>query len=258
MIHDPALLKLGRPLRPVQDPRTLRFAAYLKRSLPAAPLKIDYGSKVKDFGMLANDQVGDCTCAGILHMIMLWASQFGHERHFTDEDAIALYSRLCGYVPGHPETDQGGVEIEILKAWRKSPIAGTEILAFASVDPRNWEHVKLAHWLGGSLYMGIALPLSAQDETIWQSTQDVPGGWGGHCTITSAYAEKGGFGCARYLECVTWGERKKMTPAWVAKYCDELWVPITPDWFGPDGKAPNGFNQAQLFDDLASVAQLAA
>jgi len=256
MPYDPAALRLGRmPAR--ADGRSLRFARYLTPALPRPPSAIDYGGKVAQWGMLANDRLGDCTCAGILHMIMLWASQYRTPPVFGDADAVALYERLCGYRPGQPDTDRGGVELDILKAWRRAPIQGCELLAFAAVDPTDWEEVKLAHWLAGTLYMGVNLPLSAQREKVWSSTRDAPGGWGGHCMVTSAYRDaKSLFGLMsnRRLTAVTWGTTQEMTPEWVATYCDELWVPVTPAWFGAGGVAPNGFNLEQLKADVAAIS----
>lgn len=253
---NPSNLKLGRPRTPVQDPRTLRFAKYVT-NLPKAPASVDYGAKVKAWGMLANDQLGDCTCAGILHAIQLWFANNDFNASFSDQDAINLYSKLCHYVPGEPETDQGGVEIDILKQWRKEPLYGCELLGFASVDPTNWDHVMLAHWLAGSLYMGVNLPLSAQKQGLWADTSDLPGGWGGHCMVTSAYSDKPGL-CGLIstgrLKAITWGAEQEMTPKWVAKYCDELWVPITSAWF-KNGRAPNGFNLDQLLADVEAVSQ---
>lgn len=218
-----------------------------------------YDGPVYDFGTnqgwyIANGIVThNCTCAGILHMIMLWNAQNGNPRTFVNADAIQLYETLCGYKPGDPSTDQGGVELDILKSWRKTPIDGTALLGFVTVDPTNWDHVKLAHWLAGTLYMGLSLPTSAQDETIWSSTSDDPGGWGGHAVCTNAYGPLGGFSCSEYLSCITWGEKQKMTPKWLAKYCDELYAPITPAWFDKAGLAPSGFNLDQLQADLAAL-----
>lgn len=253
---NPSNLKLGRKLRSPLDPRTLRFAKYVT-NLPAAPASIDYGAKVKDWGVLANDQLGDCTCAGILHAIMLWFSQWGEVPKFTDQDAINLYEALCGYDPKKPTSDQGGVEIDILKAWRKKPIADCELLAFAAVDPTNWEHVKLAHWLAGTLYMGVSLPFSAQRNGLWADTNGIPGEWGGHCMVTSAYREKRGlcsFFNSKILTAITWGKAQDMSAAWVAKYCDELWVPITSAWFNDQARAPNGFDLEELLKDVKQVS----
>ena len=253
-------VKLGkRPAK--QDARTLKFAKYVTTDLPQVPASCDYGDKVTNWGMLKNDVLGDCTCAGILHAIMLWLSQNGIVRSFTDSDAIALYERLCGYNPNNPSSDQGGVELDILKAWRKQPIADCQLLAFASVDPSNWEHVKLAHYLAGSLYMGVNLPLSAQKPGLWSDTSGEPGSWGGHALVTSAYTDpKRSLLCSLIkrdsgarLTAITWGTTQDMTPAWLETYCDELWVPITSDWF-KEGKAPNGFNLAQLQADVAAIS----
>ena len=254
MTHDPQAVKLGKlPVK--HDPRTFRLAKYIDKSiLPVPPARVDYSTKISDWKMLANDKLGCCTCSAILHMIMLWASQSGAPvPDFTDQDAIDLYSKLCGYVPGDPSTDNGGVMLDILKAWRQAPIHGCELVAFTAVDPTNWQEVKIAHDLFGSLYSGVALPVEAQNETIWTSTSGAPGTWGGHCIPSDAYAEKGGWSCAVDLEQITWGGKQKMTPKWFAKYCDELYAPITPLWLDAMGKAPNGFNIDQLKADLAAL-----
>lgn len=253
---NPSNLKLGRPFPSPKDPRTLRFANYVT-ILPPVPPSCDYGDKVKLWGMLANDKLGDCTAAGILHMLMLQRSQNNFQVFYQDADAIDLYSKTCGYVPGHPETDMGGIEIDILKQWRKNPIQGCELIAFASVDPKNWEHVKLAHYLAGSLYMGVSLPLSAQKPGLWADTNDEPGGWGGHCMVTSAYKEKRGlcsFFSSKTITAITWGTTQEITQKWLAKYCDELWVPVTSAWFSKAGMAPNGFDMDTLLADVKQVS----
>lgn len=264
MIHDPALLKLGRPNLPVHDPRTLRFAKYVKPGLPVPPKNFDWGTKVKTWDMLDNDKLGICTIAGLLHINMLWKSQFGEVPNYRGM-ARPLYSKYCGYVEGDPSTDNGAVEIDILKAWRKEPIAGVQLLAFAAVDPTDWEMVRLALWECGALYMGVNLNKSAQTEKIWSSTHDKPGSWdpsgnAGHCMVAVATSEKGGFGCSRYLDAVTWGMRQKMTPGWLEKYCDELWapIPVAPIWTGVNDNAPNSLNRAQILADVAAAARMAA
>lgn len=249
MIHDPALFKLGR--KAVRhDDRTLCLAKYLDpTALPTPPSAIDYGGKVTNWEMLGNNSLGDCTIAALLHAIMLWNSQEGIEISFTDAIAISLYSQLCGYVPGDPSTDNGGVELDILNTWRKSNLGGCTLLGYVSVDPTNWEHVKIAHWLSGTLYMGLSLPVSAQDEDEWSDTSGEPGTWGGHAVISCAYSDL----VSQKLTCVTWGQEKVMTQEWLARYCDELYAPITAAWFDKSGKAPNGFNVDQLQADLAAL-----
>ena len=52
--------------------------------------------------------------------------------------------------------------------------------------------------------------------------------------------------------CVTWGGLKLLTPAFLDKYCDEMYACISND-FLTDGKAPNGFDVGMLTEDLAKV-----
>jgi len=67
MAVDHAREKLGKkPAR--HDPRTLQMANYL--ALPAFPASRDWTNKAKPaWGMMLNDQLGDCTCAAIGHII---------------------------------------------------------------------------------------------------------------------------------------------------------------------------------------------
>lgn len=253
MLHDSALVRLGRRA-PRIDARTLRLGTYLKAGqLPAIPSSLDNGAGIKNWGVLANDVLGDCTVAGILHLLMLWGKADGLYQSFADADAISLYSKLCGYVPGKPETDQGGVEIDILNAWRKAPIMGCELKSYVSVNPKNWALVKAAIDLFGALYMGLSLPTSAQNEDVWKDTGGTPGSWGGHCTVATGFADRATCLDDDTLTCVTWGAPKKMTRKWLATYCDELYAPLSPTWLGPDNKAPNGFDLAQLQADLALI-----
>lgn len=47
----------------------LKLGTYLTTALPAPPASSDWLSPVPatDWGMLGNDQWGDCTCAGVAH-----------------------------------------------------------------------------------------------------------------------------------------------------------------------------------------------
>lgn len=251
---DPTAVKLGRPFAR-HDARTLKLARYLDLSkLPKAPDAINYGDKISDWKMLANDKLGDCTCAGLLHMFMLWCSQSGRLFNCGDADAVTLYQTLCGYNPTDPTSDQGGVLLDILKTWRKSPIMGQALGGYVSIDPTNWEEIKLAHFLFGSLYIGVNLPVSAQKEKVWKDTRDTPGGWGGHCIVSTAYRD--GTSCFKppLLTVATWGTTQDMTAAWAAKYIDEIWAPVSPAWLRVGGRAPNGFDAAQLMDDQSRLS----
>src|SRR5947209_10274554 len=67
-----------------------------------------------------------------------------------DKQAVVnLYSRLFGGV------DSGLVELDVLNYWRQDQVDGDQILAFASVDPKNHTHVQQAIQIFGGIYLGF-------------------------------------------------------------------------------------------------------
>ena len=73
---DPKKLKLGKQLAR-HDPRTLLLASYVTPALPTPPAQADLTTKVNSWGMMENDQLGDCTCAAAGHLIMEWTANAG-------------------------------------------------------------------------------------------------------------------------------------------------------------------------------------
>ena len=64
--------------KPVEDSRTLKLGTYLDdTSLPNIPEKFIWNSNVKEWGMMKNDQIGDCTIAAAGHLIMGWNNDTG-------------------------------------------------------------------------------------------------------------------------------------------------------------------------------------
>src|SRR6185437_7055931 len=150
---------LGK-LAPRYDRRTLRLAHYLTSQLPAPPDKMDWTHGISAWGMMANDSLGDCTCAAACHaMQLLTVNASASEVTPPDSDIVAAYSSITGYTPSDPSTDEGANEIDVLNYWRKSGIAGRKIMAYASVDHSNIETVKQAIVLCGGVYIGVELPL---------------------------------------------------------------------------------------------------
>ena len=170
--------------------------------------------------------------------------------------------RLCGYNPGDPTTDRGGVELDILNAWRTAGVAGDKIAAYVAIDPTKPTEVQQAIALFGGVYIGAALPVSAQNQTVWDtigSPADA-GTWGGHCTIGAGYyAGVSGNWFHRMfygdttkagIVMVTWGTTKRATWDWIAAYVDEMYAIVTPDWIEAEGKSPSGFDLATLEANL--------
>jgi hypothetical protein len=256
---DPLKLKLGKHT-PRHDPRTLLLASYATPALPAPPAKLNLATKVKAWGMMDNDQLGDCTCAAAGHLIMEWTAN-AQSKMVTppDSDIVAAYSAITGYNPTSGANDNGAVELDVLNYWRQQGITGHKIEAFIALEPSNHTHIMDAVWIFGGCYIGVALPKSAQAQTSNKQTWSVspqgtggdgaPGSWGGHALPVVAYDSRG-------LTVVTWGALQNMTWGFWAAYCDEAYAILSDDFLAKKGgktATPTGFDLAQLRTDLADL-----
>lgn len=220
-------MKLGKDAARL-DHRTIRMADFLiPTALPPVKDAVDnLAACPDDMGMALNDQLGDCTCAAVDHFTQIVTAN-SPSGMVTIPDAAILkaYEDVGGYRPGDPSTDQGAVEMDVLNYWRKTGVGGFKIDAFAALQPQNPDHIKLAIDMGGAVYIGVALPLTAQTQVVWtvdpkQGRKALPGSWGGHAIVVGAYDADG-------LTCVTWGQKKRMTWPWWYAYCDESYLPIS-------------------------------
>jgi hypothetical protein len=242
------------------DPRTLQLGKYLTSDIPAPPASVNNSYGITSWGMMLNDQLGDCTIAGCGHAVQAWTAANGNELTLPDSVILSYYETWDGYVLGDPSTDQGGVEVNVLNNWRKYGFGyrkghvGSDILyAYADPSPGNVTHIKQAISLFGGVYIGIELPITAQSQTIWDvvgnpqtDPNSAPGSWGGHCVWVLGYD-------ANYLTCVTWGGLLKMTWAFWAAYCDESHALLSHDFVKLIGKSPSGFDLDTLKQDLQLV-----
>jgi hypothetical protein len=166
----------------------------------------------------------------------------------ADADIITAYSAVSGYDPQTGANDNGAVEIDVLNYWRNTGIANRKIWAYASLEPRNHTHVKAGVYLFGGVYIGLALPLSAQNQSIWSVTRGPdaqPGSWGGHAVPVVSYT-------AHTLTVVTWGQLQELTWEFLNKYCDESYAILSQDFIN-NGKAPNAIDWASLQSDLSKI-----
>jgi hypothetical protein len=163
---------------------------------------------------------------------------------------LSYYEEWDGYRPNDPTSDQGGIELDVLNDWKKGGFAGNALLAFADPKPHNLAEIHQSIFLYGGVYIGLALPVTAQNQDVWDvvphgGADAEPGSWGGHCVFVPKYDQHG-------FTCITWGALKTMTLAFWKKYCDEAHTLLAQNWVV--GKsAPNGFDQAQLLADLGKI-----
>ena len=238
--------KLGKlPVR--TDVRTLRLRHYVDPTkLPPPPDNFDVTERVADWPMYANDRIGDCTTAAAGHMIEAWTAEaVGQAIEITEQsvleafDAVKIVDPLTG--------EEGAIELDVLRYWRKQGIGRHRIGAFAAVPVHDPLLVRTGAWLFGGLYIGLALPVSCQRQDVWDWTGSLngdakPGSWGGHAVDVVRYDDTG-------LTVVTWGRLQVMTWSFWDRYCDEAYCILTPD-FLRGNVAPNGFDLEALKADL--------
>lgn len=249
--------KLGKhPAR--RNHRLLRFSDYiLHGALPPYPKTADWTPAVTvPWGMMKNDTVGDCAIAAPGHLRMLWTANASTVQIPTDQQILDVYSAISGYNQQTGANDNGCNMQDVLHYWQRNGIGGDKIVAYAAVDWTNQYEMMLATWLAGGLYIGIALPQSASDQIdagqIWDipnggaTGRGAPGSWGGHAVPNVAYNAAG-------MTCITWGQKQVMTWKFIATYCDEMYVPISPEWIKGNGQAPNGIDYAALLQDVQEM-----
>lgn len=244
-------MKLGKkPAR--HDPRTLDYARY-SASDGEAPRQSHWGHGLT-FAMDGNDALGDCVEAAYAHQVQAWGIHAGTltEAQVPGEsDTIEAYSAIAGYVPGDPSTDNGTDMLSACRYWKSTGMAGQKITAYASLNPADVGSVRESvAWYGGA-YIGLALPLTAQDQVGQQWAVETgpdaaAGSWGGHCVPVVGYGPD-------QLWCVTWGALQSMSWDFLTAYCDEAFVLLSQDWVGASGLTPSHLAWGKLLADLANL-----
>jgi hypothetical protein len=244
-------MKLGK-LAPRHDPRTLHLSDYLQpEALPPIPNQGDWSKKVTTWNMLANDHIGCCTISSAGHMEETWSANASTEIVPSDADIIKAYSAVTGYDPTTGTNDNGAYCLDVLNYWRHVGVAGRKIDAFAALEPHNHSHIKASIFLFGGVYVGLALPISAQTQRVWSVPsggphgRGAPGSWGGHCVNCVSFSEHD-------ITVVTWGALKKMTWSFWGQYVDESFAVLSQDFIA-NGVAPNAIDWTALQQDLGQL-----
>lgn len=246
----------GGKLPARHDPKNPRLGKYLLTPLLAAPTEVSWGSKVADWLMLGNDEVGDCTCAAVAHGEMDFTSNASTEFVPDTADVLSMYSAITGYDPnaasdadGNNPTDTGADMGTVCKYWNATGLCGRKITAFSEIDIANQNHIMLAVALLGGVYLGVQLPQSAMDafnsEQPWTDVMD-QNIVGGHAVWIVGYNANG-------VTLVTWGQTVQATWDWIATYADEAFAVAAPDWEEQSGISPSGINIQQMVADCQSL-----
>lgn len=216
--------------------------------------------------MLGNDVLGDCTSAGIGNYIRAVAALGGYQVAVTQADAVQFYARSTGYVPGNPDTDQGGIEVDVLATAGREGYAlgsGPYFPLWGSIDPQDRNGLALLMAGFGAAYLGVQLSVSDMNQIEATNgacvlTPDngaygdtTPGSAGGHCLLGWSYR---GLSDADTVDLLTWGTVQKVTWGWLKSRIMEAHGLIWPQLTLANGLYPSGADLADLKAQNAMVA----
>lgn len=256
-------LQLGKTPA-THDHRDLTFAKYRDPEVKL-PKVFGYGKLIDSWEMLGNgpdpempadfEGAGDCVWAMAAHTTMLRSRAAGTGPNggpipFTTRGVLNDYSKATGYNPVTGANDNGTDMRVALKYRQKTGIIDAngkrhKIGAYVALEPGNLTQMLEALYYFGATEIGIEFPSYAMDQFNQHKPWAVKTGGqieGGHAIpiVLNPY------------QVVTWARLQPVTAGFLTKFCDEAWAVISPE-FLKAGKAPNGFDLAQLQTDLANL-----
>jgi hypothetical protein len=209
--------KTGRlPVKPVGERYAIGWLHdYI--TVPAPTYPVDVSKGITLWGMLGNDQQGDCVFAALAHDRMLAGAQP------TTEQVLAEYALY----------DHGqdiGANIADYLLWK---FQRGDIEAFVPVHPSNVDGVMAE--LGRGIMLSANLTDDAQqlfqnDQAWTVANGETPDPNEGHCVLK--VGSTGPMSQAAYGTCVTWGANQRMENAWQNACVDEAWAIVTKDDMG--------------------------
>jgi hypothetical protein len=221
-----------------------------------------------DYGMLANDTLGDCVIAAIYHAIMHARKQAKTglidpaDSAALTACAVATYSLITGYVKGDASTDRGTDPNAAWTFWVKNGVAlpdGTEdqIAAICQIRPTDGINVRRGIYEFDSVGISLELPLAWQTAGgVWDVGGDTndpqwaAGGWGGHEVLGVSYD-------AKHVAVITWGGVKLLTWAALATYGSLVLAQLSKDDVNANDLTETGINVEALAADFQAFTAAA-
>lgn len=245
-----------RPAR--HDPR-VPLMTVAAPALQAPPPTADWYNKVTNWGMLANDTLGDCVEAAVLHSIEQFSTYAGAPVIPSSQEAVTFYADATGYTPSNPATDQGSYVLGsggVMQYWlTKGVVCGgksNKVKVFLQIARRNpYEWMQGIFTFGGML-TGIQLP------QVIMSGNSVPSVWadyfgpidGGHEIWINGYEMTS---TGRVYDLVSWGQMYKATEEFLLHVVDETVVVVDPVEINARGVDAGGLTMDQLAADIAAL-----
>lgn len=222
-------------------------------ALPFFAESADWSDAVPRWGMFLNDQLSDCTCASTAHALMLRTALAGHMLVPSDGDVRTLYEAVAGYVPGHPETDNGAVQADVCQYLVTTGFLGhkaafTSPIDLSSRDDQSLDRIRRTIQLAAHCRLGVNLPDGAEEDFDAAEAWQIRGpGLYGHDMLAVGYVRD-------FFIAVTWGGLAVLPNAWVLKYIEEAHIEAFPDILRANGMTMDGVDWDQLAAGLSGSA----
>lgn len=227
-------------------------------SLPTPPNEFGHASALSDWGVLGNQDYGDCVFAGAAHETILWRKLANLWYGFDDKGVLSDYSTVTGFNPADSTTDGGADMAQVAEYRRTVGIVDSlgwrhRVVAYLALDISNIQEIYTAMYLFDAVGIGIRFPASAMQQfdqgDPWSVVPNSPIS-GGHY-VPGISKQNGMIGV------VTWGKLQLMTEDFLRTNCDEAVVYLTIENLLA-GKTPEGFSLQDLLSDLGKLKPVPA
>lgn len=246
------------------DSRDLQFEAFTTRDTNVlVPEVYGHANTFNNWGMLGNDQYGNCVFAGGDHEEMLIGNlalpgaPVGVEPiKFTPANALADYAAVTGFNLQTGANDNGTDPRESFKYRQKTGLIDAsgkrrKIAAYVAVPINNLKTIAEATFIFDAVGIGFEFPGPAMEQFNKEEPWDVVSGAqieGGHYVPIVGKPKQGWFSV------ITWGRKQFMTEAFFKKYVVEAWAFITPESLNAKTQRNwGGYNWTELQKDLQKV-----
>lgn len=238
--------RIGGALILPHDPRNIKLDQVVTALPPVPSGVVRAGKRIVSWGMHRNSDLGDCVFAAQANQIEAASSDATVEQVVPDEDVIAAYSRVTGYIPGNGATDGGSDPTAAANDWRTNGLGGRKIYGWAQVPAGNVALQRFALYYCDGLQITLNLPNTAKTQAVWDVVSGAdpdssPGSWGGHEVFGCNHDPATGL-----WKVATWNYEQPMTQRFLDTYGWLLIAAIPVAWFDGSGEAPVGFSTSQF------------
>ena len=221
-----------------------------------------------NWGMMGNDQVGDCTIADCAHQVMLRTANASKIVIPTLAQVMGAYTDITGYDPsqtdsqGNNPTDRGADELTVMNYMQKTGLAGHKIDAHANLNPTNLNNIRWTVQLYGCSRIGLAVTDTMFDQfQRGQPWEPVDGAQvlGLHDIPVVRYIRDG---LTTMFLVETWGTTFPATDAWFkwvlpdgTPVVEEAHVESSGDFLRATGVSPSGLDHDQMIAEMSAVSE---